>query len=304
MKATTSTKTIEDMLAQCISQLYSITDDGAYDEADLRKAVTRLGKLIEVMVPEDRREAYLISITTSAALTDEERTIIPQLAHMFPGPTLSGAARRVATVAEELRDDWMLGRLPRSNDLDDRSIPALESDTGAKEQPLAGNTSENAKQAKFEEQGEPPPVVKWLIWTRVMFRQHPGWAVLASLAIVVPIIVEIIQWAHHEKSTIEHRPACFASLPREAKELSQEERELLKNVAPHTAFVIDRNLEKDSEDRLRAAKRLETRGLYTVNPKDEPQEYKKYDYFVTPTVLGNVVNQALKDCPLNAGEHG
>jgi hypothetical protein len=151
MKATTATKTIEDMLSQCISQLDSITDDGAYDEADLRKAVTRLGKLIEVMVPVDRREAYLTAIKRGAALTDEERTIIPQLAHVFPGPTLSGAARRVATVAEELRDDWMLGRLPRGNDArDDRSIPDVESDTRAQDQPLAGNTSENAEQAKFE----------------------------------------------------------------------------------------------------------------------------------------------------------
>jgi hypothetical protein len=42
------------------------------------------------------------------------------------------------------------------------------------------------------------------------------------------------------------------------------------------------------------AKRLETRGLYKVNPKDELEEFKRFEYFVTPTVLGNVVNQALK----------
>jgi hypothetical protein len=298
MQGMTSTKTIEDMLSQCISQLYSITDDGACDEVDLTKAVTRLGKLVEVMVPVDRREGYLTAIQKGAVLTDEERTIIPRLAHVFPGPTLSAAARRVATVAEELRDDWMLGRLPRGNDaLDDKSVSV---------QALAANSNEDTEQAKFEKQGEAPPLVKWLIWTRSMFRQHPAWATLASVVVVVPIIAAAIQWARHEKSTTDLRPDCFATLPREAKELSKEELQLLKGVVPHTAFVIDRHLEKDSEDRLRVAKSLETRGLYTVNPKDEPEEFKKYEYLVTPTDLGNVVNQALKDCPIpttiNSGE--
>lgn len=215
-KATSPTDKALNLLSQCLRDLYGIDDGGAYEELDLTRAVTRLRKIVETLVPPARQNSYLNAIDAGLVITADERQSEVVFARILPGPFLSNRAKRVAHVAEELRDDVNLGRLPIAVETVRRSDsilePAVDSSMRASAQSAAGD----AQRSQLESVGEPPPPVKWLIWIWTNTRKHPLWALLAVAVIGVAAIPVAMDWVR----ALNSRAKTAALLPNDSPEVN------------------------------------------------------------------------------------
>ena len=63
------------------------------------------------MAPPDRQASYVKALDDALTPTPEDRELEAELSTVLPGPFISSRAKRVAHVAEGLRDDLTLGRL-------------------------------------------------------------------------------------------------------------------------------------------------------------------------------------------------
>jgi hypothetical protein len=107
-----------DLLSRCISDFYKLTDEGQYEESDLSQAVKRLQKVIDLAVPADGRDPYLKAIASALVVPHAQQVLDRQLGF---GPSLSARGKRLAHVAEGLRDDLHVRNIKSA--ISEKSVP-------------------------------------------------------------------------------------------------------------------------------------------------------------------------------------
>jgi hypothetical protein len=158
-----------ELLSKCVGQFHTYAaanDDGQYDEEDLARLAERLRKVVKTLVPSDRQGLYLKEIDDGLFVSEDVRVLEKELVHVIPGPFIASRAKRLAYVAEGLRDDFDLGKLVDAAHKVERPVSPV-----TRTAPIG------------EEAGDLPEPLKWLVWIRANWRAHP-WLTFMIVVII------------------------------------------------------------------------------------------------------------------------
>jgi hypothetical protein len=195
------TEAAVDFLSKSINDLHAFNDGGSFDESDLTHKVNRLRKIVVALVPTPQRAArYLKEIDDALVVTAEERKAEQLVAPQFPGPFLLNRGKRLAHIAEGLRDDLSLGRLPGGSAREIENDRHASNQTSRHTHIRVSADQENviAEPTSASDQGEAPPLVKWAIWCWRNIRRRPGWVILTLCVIATPLVRPAIRWYEAE----------------------------------------------------------------------------------------------------------